>query len=117
MSKQTVAEYVMHTVENTNPAMLNGLLDQLVVESGEDAVEAATPDIEAAAVLAATPYIEAAAVLAATPDIEAAAIVTAADIEETETYAVAGDVAVTGANKVAFIFDEETGAFVKVIGA
>ena len=43
MSKQSVAEYVMHTVENTNPAMLNGLLDQLVVESGEDAVEAATP--------------------------------------------------------------------------
>ena len=105
MSKQSVAEYVMHTVENTNPAMLNGLLDQLVVESGEDAVEAATP------------IIEAAAVLAATPDIKAAAIVTAADIEETETYAVAGDVAVTGANKVAFIFDEATGAFVKVIGA
>lgn len=104
MSKQTVAEYVMHTVENTNPAMLNGLLDQLVVESGEAAVEAATPDIQAAAVLAAT------------PDIEAAAIATAADIEETETYAVTGDVVVTGENKVAFIFDEETGAFVKVIG-
>lgn len=39
-----------------------------------------------------------------------------AALNEGETYAAAADVVVTGAGKVAFVYDESKGTFTKVIG-
>ena len=39
MSKQDIADYVFKTPHNTNPAILNQKLDELVKESGESATE------------------------------------------------------------------------------
>lgn len=114
ITKQDVINYVMKTPGNTNPAVLNCLLTQLMASDNPDlsGITATADKILSGYQSVDTTGAE----VDGTCDYDNKLAATCA-IEDGQTYAADTDVTVTGEGKVAFIYDSEVGTLTPVVGA
>ncbi len=113
LTKQDVINYVMTTPGNTNPAVLNSLLDRLIASDNPDLSGiTATAD----KILVGYQGVDTTgAEVDGTCDFDNKLATTCA-IEESQSYAEAADVTVTGEGKVVFVYDAVGGTLTPVVG-